>query len=198
VISPKLFILSTLALVLVAGLLWASSNNAGTVSSVPSVVGAGDQQSLPSHVNSSVERTPVIPGKSRFGVRTPAIPSGPPAIQPREELLGLGPFVPTFTEQDVRDFINRTGASALVRGTDPKNPPTITSVQFKTAREYGDSHGGTDFGQPDDTILCVVELAGSFTLYNPHSGDETCAGPAYVIFNGHTGNLLGHGVACNK
>jgi hypothetical protein len=188
----KLSVISILALLLVASVLWATRNNTETAtvplaepSTTAESVTVGGQQSLPPHMNT-------------YGVRTPVIPSGAPGIQPREELVGLGPSVPTFTEQDVRDAINRAGARGWVDGVDPKIPPTITSVRFLTQREYSASKNGANSGQPDDTLLCVVELAGGFTVMGPpHAGNETCE-RAKIIFHGHTGNQLGYSIACGE
>lgn len=188
-IFQKLSALSILGLLLVASVLWATGINTETATvplAEPSTkASAGGQRTLPPHMN-------------RYGVRTPSIPSGAPGIQPREELLGLGPSVPTFTEQDVRDNISRTGGRGWVDGVDPTSPPTITSVRFLTQREYSASKNGANSGQPDDTLLCVVELVGNFTVMGPpHAGNETC-GRAQIIFHGHTGNQLGYSIACGE
>jgi hypothetical protein len=185
VVFPKLSIVLILALVLAAGVLWAVGNNAGTASTVPST-GAS---MVSSDVLSTVQRTttaglPPPPGQ-RYGRRTPQVPTGPRVLRPN------------FTGQDVINLVNRTRGDGLIDGVDPNTPPTIISVRFLTEREYRAIYRANN-GQPDDTLLCVVELAGRFTVVGPpQAGNETC-GRASIILNVQTGSQLGYSIDCGQ
>jgi hypothetical protein len=121
VIFRKLSIVLILALLLVASVLWAAGNNTENAAAVPSIAASKATSTVMPSVAAGDYPT-WVPRQSIYGVRTPHIPTGASGIQPRDELLGLGPLVPTFTEQDVRDAINRTGGGWVGRWSGPEQP----------------------------------------------------------------------------
>lgn len=127
----------------------------------------------------------------------PQAPHGVSAIQPT--IPDAAPNTPAFTEQDVVDFINRTRYVGLMDGVDPGNLPTITRIEFITEREYKARHHNDSNGQPDDTLLCYVELAGSFTLAGPAQARTEKCRRGFLVFHARTGNKLQYGMGdCNK
>lgn len=115
----------------------------------------------------------------------PSIADGVRGITPRTTTID--PQTPTYTEQDVRDYIASRGIAGTAGG------PTLVNVAFQTAANARQTMGGGIEGFPNDTLVCVVQLNGSFTRQS-----KTATGPGspvtltkqYYVFDGHTGNLL--------
>jgi hypothetical protein len=107
------------------------------------------------------------------------------AIRPR---LGVT-SPPTYTEQDARDYVERSG---------PWNPaynvpaPTIADVQFVTA-QAACGVIGKRINRPDDTLVCLVTLRGDFAILGPPR-IAYVGKTEYLVFDGLTGNLLGIGL----
>jgi hypothetical protein len=110
---------------------------------------------------------------------------GVPAIRPSRP--STGPNDPAFTEQDVRDFVERYGADgARLIAT---GPVVVTRVVFVP---------GATVGWSAYPLLCLVTVRGDYRLSGgpaPPPG-ATPRPPivfesATLIFDAHTGNALG-------
>ena len=51
----------------------------------------------------------------------------------------------------------------------------------------------TSISLPDDALLCVVELYGSYRFYPPMGPLSEHTGTMHEVFDAHTGNLLMNG-----
>jgi hypothetical protein len=126
----------------------------------------------------------------------PTTAPGIPAIKPRTDSSNLDPNTPAFTAEDVRSHIERTHGVGLVSGMDPDAPLTITKIEFVTEGEVRARHHGARTGHDEGTLLCYVELAGTFYVAGPPPASSERCGRAIVILHGHTGNLLMAGIDC--
>lgn len=126
--------------------------------------------------------------------RHPLSAVGLPAIPPR--LQSDGKTRPSFTEQDVKDYIARNG---FIGGTTaPGTAITIKTLQFMTAQEASKRLGGEDISRNMDSLVCMVEIQGSFTLTHMHmvipQKDALTQKNGFLIFDAYTGNILLWGV----
>lgn len=122
---------------------------------------------------------------------------GIPALQPSKDKSTLDASTPAFTAEEVRVYISRTNAVGLVSGARPDIPVTITNIEFLRERDLRARQNGAGTGYPEDTLLCYVDLRGSFGVVGPPpSAPEQC-GRAIIIFHAQTGNILMTGVDCN-
>lgn len=109
------------------------------------------------------------------------------AIQPRSN------SIPSFTEQDVRDYLSR-GVSLGKIGM--LGQTAITRIDFTTIREL-DRACGEKYFQANylaDLPICYVELGGTFRVFGPPSfgvshGASTTS-TAFIVFDARTGNRL--------
>ncbi len=109
---------------------------------------------------------------------------GLPAITPRNTAVGAS--TPTFTTDDVVQYVHaHPMPDASLSG--PK--PVITRIAFLTSREVSTRLKGESTGVPDDTLLCYVELSGTFT-FSGSSGVTVTYHTGVEVFDAHTGNLL--------
>ena len=109
---------------------------------------------------------------------------GLPAITPRNKAVGAS--TPTFTTDDVVQYVHaHSMPDASLSG--PK--PVITRIAFLTSREVSILLKGESTGVPDDTLLCYVELSGTFT-FSGSSGVTVTYHTGVEVFDAHTGNLL--------
>lgn len=119
-------------------------------------------------------------------------PEGIPAIKPRRPVTG--PNEPTFTEDDARAYIAVNGIKAI--RIDPSGPYQIESIVFLTNGEAR-PRLNTGGGGPDDRLLCLVTIRGTFTGTGapPHpltgESDVDTLRTVILIFDAHTGNSLG-------
>lgn len=108
---------------------------------------------------------------------------GIPAIQPRSD------SVPAFTEQDVRDYINRGVNLGRIVAI---GQPTITQVVFTTIHDLGRASGDGSFERnyPADLPVCYVELRGDFRFFGPPGSapQGVGIGTAFIVFDARTGN----------
>ncbi len=135
--------------------------------------------------------------------RAPTICPGPwspvdgvPAIRPRNGCT------PSFTEQDVRSYLAANRQLALA--TEPNDiafvgTPQIVSIRFLSLRGLNLSRDPyAPAWRLSDRVVCYVSLQGTFftihrlaslpdhpVLHFPRS--------AYIVFDAHTGNVLGSG-----
>lgn len=93
---------------------------------------------------------------------------------------------PAFTIDDVIQYVNMHPVpEALVTGS----KPSIVKAAFLSSQEISKLLKGEDMGVPDGTLLCYVELHGTFTFYGPRKSSVTYH-TAVEVFDVHTGNLL--------
>ncbi len=129
--------------------------------------------------------TPTIcPGPSSPG-------DGTPAIRPRNDCT------PAFTEQDVRSYLAANLQFAMPNVTAVVRHPQIVSVRFLSMRELSREPYALAWLVPADRIVCYVVLHGTFfplPLYGPpHHPLLHFPRPVFIVFDAHSGNLLGNG-----
>ncbi len=116
----------------------------------------------------------------------PAEIQGARAIQPT--ILGAAPGVPTFNVQDVLTYVAAHPASG--GKISALETPTVGSVEFLASRDVATriDHGT---GLPDDRLLCLVTLHGTFAVPAPPGAKaRPTALTQYLVFDARTGNLL--------
>lgn len=111
---------------------------------------------------------------------------GIPAVQPR------GNSIPSFTEQDVRDYLSRGVSLGKIRVL---GQPAITRILFTTIRELDRACGEKYFeaNYPADLPICYVELRGAFRVFGPSSSRASpgaSTSTALIVFDARTGNRL--------
>lgn len=110
---------------------------------------------------------------------------GRPAIQPCSD------SIPSFTEQDVRDYLSR-GVSLGKIGV--LGQPTVTQIVFTTIHDLGGATGDSSFesNYPADLPICYVELSGAFRVLSPYgrgtSREASTRTTAFIVFDARTGN----------
>jgi hypothetical protein len=126
----------------------------------------------------------------------PSYADGTPAIHPRNDCT------PSFTEQDVRSYLAANLQFALVdhqsglpNGVTFVGRPQIVSIRFLSARDLGrESHPPAWIAPPPDTLVCSVTLHGTFfPIHGPLSLYQINFHYAYIVFDAHSGGLLGNG-----
>jgi len=159
-----------------------SSNPVAPVTAIPTVNATG----------TALRGTPGTPPPGLFDSKTtPGLITGMPAIKPR--LNSTNKSTPTFTEQDVKDYV---AAHPDLPRTKSEVPPTVTKVEFITYQEAKKREGGAVYGKgiPDDQLLCFAELSGNFTMYGPPAGAASARKMSFtkttLVFNAQTGNAL--------
>jgi hypothetical protein len=147
-------------------------------------------QSLPTGTGQGLSVLPTVPptpfGATFSAVTTPVPESsntGATAIRPTRSTTD--PATPAFTTQDVTDYVDAHPIEQTVPGT----KPTIESIQFLPNREVN-SRFTTSTGRPDDALMCLVTLRGSFFEAGPAGGAGIKSDVAYWVFDAHTGNEL--------
>lgn len=107
---------------------------------------------------------------------------GTPAITPTHP----GQAPPTFDEADVRVYAQ--AHPNVSPGLEP-GPAVVDRVEFMSLREFSARFGsGSDFGKPDDAVLCVVTVHGLF--FRAPESTAPSLQTMRVIFDGRTGNEL--------
>lgn len=115
---------------------------------------------------------------------TPEEGIGIPAIHPQSNTVD--PSTPAFTAADVEQYINNT---PMPRNLAANIKPVIVKIEFETSREVSALLSGESIGVPDDTLLCYVELQGTFIFTRP-DGSTITSQKGFEVFDAHTGNLL--------
>ncbi len=119
-------------------------------------------------------------------------PAGIPAISRR--LAATDAATPAFSADDAKAFIEAHGVAGV--RFEPTGPATIQSVEFLTERDVH-ARFGEGTGLPDDTLLCLVTVQGTFTVSGPSVPGQAprtaIAHMAYQVFDAHTGNRLMQG-----
>lgn len=73
-------------------------------------------------------------------------------------------------------------------------PRTVQKVEFVPERAVRARFGGEGTGLPDDTLLCLVTVQGTFSVSGPPLSGSTpktvVSHLMFQVFDAHTGNLL--------
>ncbi len=129
-------------------------------------------------------------------VPKPQSASGMPAITPR--LCKI----PTYTEQDVRDYLQahpfgRDGRIGV------QGKLEIAQILFVTSKEASQRMANAQTGAKPEAIVCFVELKGDFFVAGrspnplsktPDRPPESISHQGHMIFDGTSGNLLLQGI----
>lgn len=131
------------------------------------------------------------PGRIPGVASDPAGGIGSPAIKPH--LCSI----PTFTEQDIRQFMDSLPRFTSMRIEQTSPHFTVTRVLFITNQVANDILNA-DTGVIDKSlIVCYVEVYGDFTVASPFSSSskgQTVVHHGQMVFDGVTGNMLVVGV----
>ena len=116
---------------------------------------------------------------------------GSPAIKPH--LCS----VPTFTEEDVRQYMSSIPSFTSLRIEQTSAHFMVTRILFVTNQVANDVLNA-DTGVTDNSlIVCYVEVYGNFTVLSPFVSKNTkrpILHHGQMVFDGHTGNMLVIGV----
>lgn len=135
-------------------------------------------------------------GQGRGGSDTPAPPPPPIGVSVHARQEGM-PVLPVraelaaatgahFTEADVMAYFAGHRPSYAVAA---QPAPVVVGVQFESARD-ANAQLGTSINVPDDTLLCVVRLTGTFLGDTPPGIKAYVYHDGHMVFDAHTGNLL--------
>src|SRR5258706_89257 len=129
----------------------------------------------------------ICPGPSSPG-------DGTPAIRPRNDCT------PAFTEQDVRSYLAAHLQLAMPNVTAVVRHPQIVSIQLLSMRDLSREPYALAWRVPSDRIVCYVVLHGPFSplLVPPHHPLLPSPRPVFLVFDAHSGNLLGNGFAAPR
>jgi hypothetical protein len=141
------------------------------------------------HARSQAPNASSLHLKSHFTLVCPRPPytlsaPGAPTIQPRNNCT------PSFTEQDVRDYLARQGVPLF--HIEVVGHPTVEQVVFLSIRDLGQQTGDSAWlsNYSADMVVCYVVLRGTFRYAGaPGSGVHTVS-TASILFDAHTGNML--------
>lgn len=154
------------------------------------IVTPAPTQPLPTGTGQGPSVLPTVPptpiGATFTGVTTPVPESsntGATAIRPTRPTMD--PATPAFTVQDVTNYVNANPIEQTVPGT----KPTIESIEFLPNRDVN-ARFTTSTGRPDDALMCLVTLRGSFLVAGPGGEANIKSNVAYWVFDAHTGNEL--------
>ncbi len=157
----------------------------GTLLTTAAGVGAAGSAHRPAATTS-----PPIPPHAR------TYPPGLPAIQPRA--TGVDVAHAAFAEADVRGYLQ--SHHYFFRTTDGSTPQ-VAKILFVPSSQASAQMHGESTERPDTTLVCFVELHGSFSLssmhrpYGDHRADNGVAHIGQILFDAQTGNLLVWGFA---
>lgn len=108
---------------------------------------------------------------------------GLPSIRPRNDCT------PSFTQQDVRDYVAH--GVFLGSGIRADGQPTVTRVVFLTISDLGRATGDSEWeaNYPADMLVCYAGLSGAFTFSDPF-GPPSSLSAVSIVLDAHTGNTL--------
>lgn len=127
----------------------------------------------------------------------PSYADGTPAIHPRNDCT------PSFTEQDVRSYLAANLQLALINfqsglptGVTFVDRPQIVSIRFLSVRDLNLSRGSdAPAWQLSDRVVCYVSLHGTFfPIHGSPALRHLNFHSAYIVFDAHSGNVLGNGL----
>lgn len=132
-------------------------------------------------------------GASQVPSQTPAPSSqqhppssslGVPAIQPHIAQVNG----PTYTISDARNYVN---THLLPSRLGPQGKAVIVKAAFLQSQQVSALMQGESTGVPNGTLLCYVELHGTFAIHVPgQSAKVVTYHTAMEVFDAQTGNLL--------
>jgi hypothetical protein len=104
-------------------------------------------------------------------------------IRPRNDCT------PSFTQQDVRDYLAH--GAFLGSGTGADGQPTVTRVVFLTIGDLGRATGDGEWeaNYPADMLVCYAGLSGTFSYPLPF-GPPSRLSAVSIVFDAHTGTML--------
>jgi len=109
---------------------------------------------------------------------------GIPAIQPRTTVTN--PSMPAYAAEDVILYV-KTHPMLDQVSFDPAI--VVDQIEFLTTRTVN-TRLNIRLSLPDDTLVCLVKVHGTFTHQNPLGGNPISSSNAYQVFDAHTGNLV--------
>lgn len=185
-------------LLTVAGLVFRGLGGPAAQGGEQAEVGAAVPAAIPTTPTTlapTVTATATIPAQPSPPTSDPPITSGTgqigsQAIMPH--LASAVPGQPTFTEEDVRTYLAANGLDLIrVRAQGQYQVEQVTFIPSAEAR----TRAGIYVGVPNDRLLCLVTVRGTFVLTGPPVPGK---GPTIqtftamtLIFDGLTGNQLG-------
>lgn len=144
------------------------------VSSGLDVGHAQQSQSLQVHTSST-------PGSSVMG-----LPAITPHIQVTSSLTSSSTPSPTYSLDDAIHYVTtHPMPDALITGS----KPVIVKAVFLSSQEVSKLMKGESTGVPNGTLLCYIELQGTFT-FSGGSGTPVIYHTGVEVFDAYTGNLL--------
>lgn len=110
--------------------------------------------------------------------------NGLPAIVPT--VANANATTPAFAQQDAINYVksHAAGSKLIVKGG-----ITVSSVQFLTAKAAS-TFLGRSIPLDDARLICIVQIAGNFTILAPSGGKDATLTIAFEVFDAHTGNTL--------
>ena len=193
--KSQLFILLIVFLIALAGM-WGVLNIRGVFSNKKPVAQAASAL--------FVTGTQVIPTVALATPTTPCDPKHIPGVasDPTEGMgsSGIKPHlcrIPTFSEQDVRQYMRSISSFTSFRIEQLSAHFTVTRILFVT-NAVANNILDADTGVVDtNLIVCYVEVFGDFTVASPFastSSKQSVVHHGEMAFDGVTGNMLVIGV----
>jgi hypothetical protein len=95
---------------------------------------------------------------------------------------------PSFTQQDVRDYLARGVSLGMIGVT---GQPTVTRVVFLTIGDLDRASGDSEWeaNYPADMLVCYAGLSGTFTFSSGIDPPSSLSAVS-IVFDAHTGNQL--------
>lgn len=102
--------------------------------------------------------------------------------------------IPTFTKQDVRQYMSTFQRFSGFRIEQISPHFTVTRILFVT-NKIANTLLNADTGVSDDTlVVCYVEVYGDFTIASPFSNNRPVLHHGQLVFDGVTGKGLVMGI----
>jgi len=109
---------------------------------------------------------------------------GVPAIQPQVGMAGH--LAPAFTTKDVEAYV---ATHQILARASASGPVVVEKVEFLPTQTVNERLK-TTISQADGTLLCLVQLRGTFTAAVPPGAKGRRFAVAYRVFDARTGDLL--------
>lgn len=147
-------------------------------------IGLAQSSTAPSSASAMSVQSSGPKGTTYLRGAEPSVPVGSPAIRPR--LVSTGPSVPAFQAADAAQFAS---THAMPQNQAVGSQTMVVSVRFLTSKQVSDLLNGESTGLPDSTLLCFVELQGTFT-FGGGMGSMVTYHRGYEVFDAHSGNII--------
>ena len=99
--------------------------------------------------------------------------------------------IPTFTTDDVRQYVNTHAFDDL--RIDSVGQPVVTKIAFMTSQQLSVLLNQSSTGDNLTSIMCYVELQGNFVFYSSFSSPKENIGIVFEVIDGLTGNVVESG-----